>query len=145
MEINRDQRMLAVEKLRECLGTLRGQTVGLLGLAFKPNTDDLRDAPSLDIARLLLSKGAHVRAYDPAAMPRAKLILPELECKKNSYAVAARADAVIIVTEWNEFRHLDMARLRRSMRRPVLIDGRNIYDPVRMRSIGFVYRGIGRN
>jgi UDPglucose 6-dehydrogenase len=145
MEINRDQRMLAVEKLRECLGTLRGQIVGLLGLAFKPNTDDLREAPSIDIARLLLSKGAVVRAYDPAAMSRAKQVLPDLEYKKSAYGVASGADAVIIVTEWNEFRHLDMGRLRRSMRRPVLIDGRNIYDPERMRGIGFVYRGIGRN
>ncbi|MGH7775669.1 MAG: UDP-glucose dehydrogenase family protein [Candidatus Dormibacterales bacterium] len=145
MEINRDQRLLAVEKLRECLGTLRGQAVGLLGLAFKPNTDDLREAPSLDIARELLSRGAAVRAYDPAAMPRAKEVLPQVEYRRDAYAAARGADAVVIVTEWNEFKQLDMQRLRRGMRRPVLVDGRNLYDPGLMRELGFVYRGIGRN
>ncbi|MDQ6774580.1 MAG: UDP-glucose/GDP-mannose dehydrogenase family protein [Candidatus Dormibacteraeota bacterium] len=145
MDINRDQRKLAVEKVRECLGTLRGQIVGLLGLAFKPNTDDLREAPSLEIARALLAKGATVRAYDPAAIARAKKQLPEVDYRRNPYAVARGADALIVVTEWNEFRHLDLARLKRSMRRPVLVDGRNIYAPEEMRRLGFVYRGIGRN
>ena len=145
MDINRDQRLLAVEKVRECLGTLRGQIVGLLGLAFKPNTDDLREAPSLDIARELLARGASVRAYDPAAMPRAMEILPEVEYLLNAYAAVRGADAMVIVTEWNEFKQLDLARVKRSMRRPVLVDGRNLYDPPVMRELGFVYRGIGRN
>ena len=145
LEINKDQRSLAVDKLRECLGSVRDQVVGLLGLAFKPNTDDMREAPSLDIARLLTARGASVRAYDPAAMAKAKVILPELEYMRDAYAVAKGADAVIVVTEWNEFRQLDLSRLKRSMRRPVVIDGRNIYDPDRMRELGFVYRGIGRN
>src|SRR5438270_4937130 len=145
MDINRDMRVLAVEKLRECLGTLRNQVIGLLGLAFKPNTDDLREAPSLDIARLLLSKGAIVRAFDPAAALRAKAILPEVDYRRNPYAVARGADALLLVTEWNEFRQLDMARIKRSMRRPVLVDGRNIYEPGKMRELGFVYRGMGRN
>jgi UDPglucose 6-dehydrogenase len=145
MDINRDMRVLAVEKLRECLGTLRNQTIGLLGLAFKPNTDDLREAPSLDIARLLLSKGANVRAYDPAAIPGARQRLSEVEYRRDAYAVARGADALLLVTEWNEFRQLDMLRIKRSMRRPVIVDGRNIYDPARMRELGFVYRGIGRN
>src|SRR5919204_3239333 len=145
MDINRDMRVLAVEKLRECLGTLRNQVIGLLGLAFKPNTDDIREAPSLDIARALLSKGAYVRAYDPAAMAGAKVLLPDVEYRRNAYAVARGADALLLVTEWNEFRQLDMPRIKRSMRRPVLVDGRNIYDPAKMRELGFVYRGIGRN
>ena len=145
MDINRDQRMLAVDKLRECLGTLRGQVIGLLGLAFKPNTDDMRQAPSIDIARVLLAKGAIVAGYDPAAMGTAKRVLPEIQYRRNAYAVAKGADALLVVTEWNEFRQLDMVRLKRAMRRPVLVDGRNIYDPAQMRALGFVYRGIGRN
>jgi len=145
MDINRDQRRLAVEKLRECLGTLRDQIVGLFGLSFKPNTDDMREAPSLEIARELLKRGATVRAYDPAAIEKAKTLLPGVEYRRNAYAVARGADAVVLVTEWNEFRHLDLAKLKRVMRRPVLVDGRNIYDPGQMRGLGFVYRGIGRN
>src|SRR5205823_5539467 len=126
MDINTDQRRLAVEKLRECLGTLRDQVVGLFGLSFKPNTDDMREAPSLDIANQLLRRGATVRAYDPAAIEKAKALLPGVEYRRNAYAVAKGADAVVVVTEWNEFRHLDLARLKRVMRRPVLVDGRNI-------------------
>lgn len=145
MDINRDQRRVAVEKLRQCLGTLRNQTVGLLGLAFKPETDDMREAPSVDIVEDLLKGGATVRAYDPAAGERARVLLPEVELKRNAYAVARGADAVILVTEWNEFKQLDLARIKRSMRRPVLVDGRNLYDPQAMRDLGFVYRGIGRN
>jgi UDPglucose 6-dehydrogenase len=145
MEINRDQRLVAVEKVQECLGTVRNQVVGLLGLSFKPNTDDMREAPSIDIARLLLARGAHVRAYDPAAVERAKALLPEIEYRTSAYAVARGADALVVVTEWNEFRQLDLQKLKRSMRRPVVVDGRNIYDPERMRELGFVYRGIGRN
>jgi UDPglucose 6-dehydrogenase len=145
MDINRDQRLLVVEKLRECLGSLRGQVVGLLGLAFKPNTDDMREAPSLDIARELQSRGAQVRAYDPAATAVARRQLPEVDFRRSPYALARGADALVVVTEWNEFRQLDLARLRRAMRRPVIVDGRNIYDPAQMRAEGFVYRGIGRN
>ena len=145
MEINRDQRRRAVEKLRECLGTLRNQVVGLLGLAFKPNTDDLREAPSLEIAALLMERGAQVRAYDPAAGNRAKTLLPEIEYRRDAYAVARGADGLIVVTEWNEFRNLDLARIKRSMRRPVIVDGRNIYEPARMRELGFVYQGMGRH
>jgi len=124
---------------------LRGQVVGLLGLAFKPNTDDLREAPSLEIARGLLAKGATVRAYDPAAMVRAKRLLPDVNYRRDAYQVARGADAIAVITEWNEFKLLDLPRVRRSMRRPVVVDGRNIYDPVQMRDLGFVYRGIGRN
>jgi UDPglucose 6-dehydrogenase len=145
MAINRDQRMLVIDKLRECLEELPGQVIGLLGLAFKPNTDDLREAPSLDIARVLLAAGAHVRGYDPAAMERARVLLPDLEYTADSYELAAGADALVVVTEWNEFRHLDMGRIKETMRKPVVVDGRNIYDPSMMRGLGFTYRGIGRD
>jgi UDPglucose 6-dehydrogenase len=144
MDINRDQRMLAIHKLRECLDSLDGRVVGLLGLAFKPNTDDLRDAPSLDIARVLIAAGAEVRAYDPAAMERARDLLPEVEYSADAYALADGADGLVLVTEWNEFRQLDLARVKASMRRAVMVDGRNIYDPAMMRGLGFTYRGIGR-
>jgi UDPglucose 6-dehydrogenase len=145
MDINRDQRTLVVDKLRECLGSLRGQVVGMLGLAFKPNTDDMREAPSIEIANALLKRGAIVRAYDPAANQRARQLLPEIEYRRNAQAVAKGADAILIVTEWNEFKQLDLQRLKRLMRRPVVVDGRNLYDPAEMRRLGFVYRGIGRN
>jgi UDPglucose 6-dehydrogenase len=144
MDINRDQRMLVIDKLRDCLEELPGRVIGLLGLAFKPNTDDLREAPSLDIARVLLAAGARVRAYDPAAMERARTIMPDIEYMDGAYETAAGADALVLVTEWNEFRYLDLARVKHSMRRPVIIDGRNIYDPPVMRGHGFTYRGIGR-
>ena len=145
MDINRDQRMLAIDKLRECLDTLEGRIIGLLGLAFKPNTDDLRDAPSLDIARVLIAAGAEVRAYDPAAMAGARDLLPDVEYSADAYALADGADGLVLVTEWNEFRHLDLARVKASMRKAVLVDGRNIYDPAMMRGLGFTYRGIGRD
>ena len=144
MDINRDQRMLVIDKLRDCLEELNDRVVGLLGLAFKPNTDDLREAPSIDIAKVLMAAGSRVRAYDPAAMVRTRAILPDIDFKKDPYEVAVGADAIVIVTEWNEFKHLDLARLKSSMRKPVLIDGRNIYDPEVMRDLGFTYRGIGR-
>jgi UDPglucose 6-dehydrogenase len=144
MDINRDQRMLAIDKLRECLETLQERVIGLLGLAFKPNTDDLREAPSLDIAKVLLAAGAQVRAFDPAAMERTRVLLPDVEYMADAYDLAAGADAIVIVTEWNEFRHLDMSRVKQLMRRPVIVDGRNIYDPSTMKDLGFTYRGIGR-
>jgi UDPglucose 6-dehydrogenase len=145
MDINRDQRMLVIDKLRDTIDGLHDKVVGLLGLAFKPNTDDLREAPSLDIARVLLAAGARVRGYDPAAMERMQAIVPDMEFTKDPYELAAGADALIVITEWNEFRHLDMVRIKTSMRRPVVIDGRNIYVPAEMREIGFTYRGIGRD
>ena len=144
MDINRDQRMLVIDILRERLDELPGRAVGLLGLAFKPNTDDMREAPSIDIAKVLLAAGADVRAYDPAAMERAKHLLPAVEYRRDAYEVAEGADAIVLVTEWNEFRNLDMARVKHVMRRPVIVDGRNIYDPPAMRALGFEYTGIGR-
>jgi UDPglucose 6-dehydrogenase len=143
---NLDQRKVVVQKLCDLLGGLRHQTIGLLGLAFKPNTDDVRDAPSLDVIHELLEKGARVRAYDPVAMPRARQELDSrVEFCPDPYAVASKADALVIITEWDEFRDLDLSRVKQLMRRPVVVDGRNIYDPDLMRELGFVYRGVGRS
>ena len=144
IEINRDQRRRIVQSLRETLGTLHGKTVGILGLAFKPNTDDMREAPAVEIIHLLQHEGASIKAFDPVATPRAKEILPEVEYCEDAYEVAEGSDALVIVTDWNEFKHLDMARIRASMAQPVLMDGRNIYEPRRMQQLGFIYRGIGR-
>jgi len=143
-EINYDQRKRAVTKLRHILGGFRGRTVGILGLSFKPNTDDMRDAPSVEIVNLLRYEGACVRAYDPVAMENAKQRLENVVFCDDPYKVAEGADALMLVTEWNEFKQLDMARVRDLMKQPVLIDGRNIYDPQRMRELGFTYRGMGR-
>ena len=144
MEINADQRRQVVRKLEQALGSLRDKTIGLLGLAFKPNTDDMREAPSGHIARMLQTAGAHVRAYDPVAMEVATRAVPEVELVNDPYALAEGCDALIVVTEWNEFKNLNLTRIRDLMNKPVIIDGRNIYDPERMKELGFYYRGVGR-
>src|SRR5581483_7098145 len=124
---------------------LKGTTIGLLGLAFKPETDDLRDAPSLHIAERLLEMGARIRAYDPIAMNACREAHPELRIQycSSPAEVAAEADALVLVTEWAEFRNLDLASLAMSMNRLFLIDGRNVYDPEVARQAGFDYSGIG--
>jgi UDPglucose 6-dehydrogenase len=144
MMVNHERRNMIVEKLQDLIGELQGSKIGLLGLAFKANTDDMRDAPSVDIANALLSAGAEVRAYDPVAMNVAKPMLPGVEMLEDAYQVAEGADALLVVTEWNEFQHLDLERIRESMRRPVLLDGRNIYFPEQVKGMGFTYRGVGR-
>jgi len=144
MEINYDQRKRVIQKLREILGTFRGKTIAVLGLSFKPNTDDMRDAPSIEIIHMMQHEGAQVKAYDPVAMANARNILRDVTYCDGPYAVAKDADALLLVTEWNEFRHLDMERIANSMRHPVLFDGRNIYEPDGMRALGFVYRAVGR-
>jgi len=144
MEINRDQRRMILLKLRETLGSLRGKTIGLLGLAYKPNTDDMREAPAIHLAHLLKNEGVHVKAYDPVAMPVAARVLPDVHLAEDPYDLAQGCDALIIVTEWNEFQHLDMHRIKKAVRQPVIIDGRNIYEPQAMTALGFEYRGVGR-
>jgi UDPglucose 6-dehydrogenase len=145
MDINRDQRHSPIRKVETFLGRdLRGKVIGILGLAFKPNTDDMRDAPSIDIIRNLQRRGATVRAYDPVAITKAAEILDDVEMKGNAYELAEGADALILVTEWNEFKNLDLERIRKAMARPILIDGRNVYDPNKARSLGFEYTGVGR-
>jgi UDPglucose 6-dehydrogenase len=144
MEINRDQRRLVLHKLRETLGNLRDRKIGLLGLAFKPNTDDMREAPSLELANMLWREGVDVWGYDPVAHPVAERVVPQMQLARNPYDMAAGADALVLVTEWNEFKHLDLPRLCGLMRTPVFIDGRNVYEPEAMSAAGFTYRGIGR-
>jgi UDPglucose 6-dehydrogenase len=144
IEINRDQRRRVVQSLRELLGTLHGKTVGVLGLAFKPNTDDMREAPAVEIIHLLRNEGTTVKAFDPVAMPRARELVPEITYCDDVYEVAEGSDALVVVTDWNEFKHLDLDRIKASMTAPVFIDGRNIYEPMKMQELGFVYRGIGR-
>jgi UDPglucose 6-dehydrogenase len=144
IDINRYQRRRVVHQLREWLGGLDDRVIGLLGLSFKPNTDDMRSAPSSELAHLLYNEGARVKAYDPAAMANAARLMPEVELCADPYVVAEGSDALIVVTEWNEFKQLDKERLRRVMRQPYLIDGRNVYDLEEMTRLGFVYWGMGR-
>jgi UDPglucose 6-dehydrogenase len=144
IEINRDQRRRIVQNLRQVLGTLHGKTIGILGLAFKPNTDDMREAPAVEIIHLLQNEGSVIKAFDPVAMARARETLPDVTYCEDAYEAAEGSDALVIVTDWNEFKHLDMVRIRESMAQPVLMDGRNIYGPEKMEELGFIYRGIGR-
>jgi UDPglucose 6-dehydrogenase len=144
MGINRDQRRRIIQKLRDLLGTLDCRTVGVLGLAFKPNTDDMREAPAVELIHLLQNEGANIRAYDPVAMDVARQTLSAVAFCADPYEVAQGCDALIVVTEWNEFKHLDMGWIKQAMHRPVLIDGRNLYDPATMQVLGFTYRGVGR-
>ncbi|MDH5505869.1 MAG: UDP-glucose/GDP-mannose dehydrogenase family protein [Anaerolineae bacterium] len=144
MATNDRRRMQAVENLRQLVGDFKGRTIGMLGLAFKPNTDDMRDAPSIDVAEALLAAGAKVRAYDPVAMKVAKALLPEVEMASDVYTLAQGCDALIVLTEWNEFKQVDLEKIRDSMKSPVIFDGRNIYDPPKMQSLGFKFRGMGR-
>ena len=144
MEINYDQRKRVIIRLREVLGSLRGKAIGVLGLAFKPNTDDMRDAPAVEVIHYLQHEGAQVRAYDPVAMHLAQQTLRGVTFCDGPYAVAQGADALILATEWNEFKQLDMRRVAHSMRQAVLFDARNIYEPAQMKALGFTYLGVGR-
>jgi UDPglucose 6-dehydrogenase len=146
LAVNRVQRNTVIQKLQEKLYILKGRTVALLGLAFKPHTDDLRDAPSLQIAEKLIQMGARVRAYDPVAMDACREQHPDLRiiyCK-DALSAAEHADALILVTEWPEFFNLDLKQLARHMNKPILIDGRNLFQPDQAREAGFEYAGIGR-
>jgi UDPglucose 6-dehydrogenase len=144
-EINRERAAHLVEMMRKALGPLDDKTVAVLGLAFKPNTDDMREARSLEVIRLLHGAGAAIRAYDPVANGNARRLLPDtVVFGESAYEAARGADAIALVTEWNEFRFLNLERLRGLMRRPVIFDGRNLYEPERMRRLGFEYYSIGR-
>ncbi len=144
MDINADARHSFVQKVRDILGQLDGTLIGVLGLSFKPNTDDMREAPSVDIIKTLQAEGARVKAYDPVAMEVAGEVLPTVTYCATAYDVAKEADALLIITEWNEFKQLAFDRIKQYMRRPVILDGRNLYDPAEMNARGFIYRGVGR-
>jgi UDPglucose 6-dehydrogenase len=144
IRVNHGQRARLLEKVDRLTGGLRDKTIGVLGLAFKPNTDDLREAPAIGLIESLLAQGAMVKAFDPAGMDQAAKLFPTVELCKDAYAVAQGSDAIVLMTEWNQFRNLDLDRIREALRRPVFVDGRNVYDPARMSELGFVYEGVGR-
>jgi UDPglucose 6-dehydrogenase len=144
LAVNARQRQLMVDKIERLAGALEGKEIGFLGLAFKPNTDDMRDSPTIDIIRGLQQRGAHIRAFDPAAMDNARQIFENVDYRADAYAVAEEADVVVVATEWNQFRHLDLERVKDAMRTPMVLDMRNIYDPQRMRGLGFTYDCVGR-
>ena len=145
VEINRERAAHFVDLMAKALDPLDGRAIAVLGLAFKPNTDDMREAKSVEVIERLLELGASVRTYDPVAMPSARRMLPaEVVYCESPYEAAAGADAVVLVTEWNEFKFLNLERLRAAMRRPVVFDGRNVWEPERMRRLGFEYHSIGR-
>ena len=144
MEINNSQPQLLVDKVEAIIGSLSGTTVTVLGLSFKPNTDDMRDAPSLTLIAELQGRGASVRAYDPVAMASARGLLSTVAMADDPYSAAEGADALVIATEWSEFRQLDLDRIKKVMKQPVIVDGRNLYEPDEVRRLGFVYQGVGR-
>jgi UDPglucose 6-dehydrogenase len=145
IRVNERQRERMIEKIDRILdGSAQGKTVAVLGLSFKPETDDMRDAPSLDIIRALLARGATVRAFDPVAMPNAARELPSITYCKNEYEACENADALVLVTEWNQFRMLDLERVKSLLRSPVLVDLRNVYDPAALRRAEFRYDSVGR-
>jgi UDPglucose 6-dehydrogenase len=144
MIINDDRLRILVEHVESLLGKIEKMEIGLLGLAFKSNTDDIREAPAQKVAALLRKRGAVVRAYDPVAMDNAGRTMPGVRMCPDPYALAEGADALVVVTDWNEFKQLDLPKIRSLMRTPNLIDGRNIYEPEEMTALGFRYRGIGR-
>ncbi len=144
LEVNSRQRQVMIDKIAKAAGDLDGKEIGFLGLAFKPDTDDMRDSPTIEIIQGLQRAGARVRAYDPAAMDNARQIFADVTYCDDVYAVAEGADVLVVATEWNQFRSIDLERIKQSMRSPVVVDMRNIYDPQRMRELGFTYDSVGR-
>ena len=142
--INNEQMLYAVKKLEGMLWNLRDKKIGVLGLAFKPNTDDMRFAPSITIIRELQRQGARIKAFDPVSMDRAKQIMPDIEYCEDAYATAKGVDAIALLTEWDVFKELDLEKIKGLMRQPVFFDGRNVFEPGKMAAMGFIYKGIGR-
>jgi UDPglucose 6-dehydrogenase len=142
--VNEQQRTRMLEKISEAVGDLKGKTIGLLGLAFKPNTDDIRDSPALAIAEELIKVGAIVRTYDPEALEESMKMLPKMVPCRDAYHTVEGADAVVLVTEWNQFRNLDFEQIRSRVKSPIFIDLRNVYEPQRMAELGFYYVSVGR-
>jgi UDPglucose 6-dehydrogenase len=141
---NNRQRELMVEKIKHLLNNLKGKKIGILGLAFKQNTDDIRESSSIDIIKILCREGAKVKCFDPLAMESAKKILPDITYCENEYDAAQGSDALVIATEWNQFRNLDLLKIKKLLKSPILLDLRNLYDPAAIKSLGFIYEGVGR-
>jgi UDPglucose 6-dehydrogenase len=146
VEVNAAQKARMVKKIRDMLnGSEAGKTIAVLGLTFKPETDDMRDAPAITILPALVEKGAIIKAHDPKGMEEAKHYLPqEIQYVQNAYEACDKADAVVLMTEWNQYRALDLEQIRDSMKDPVFIDLRNVYDQETMKNLGFRYTGVGR-
>jgi UDPglucose 6-dehydrogenase len=146
MHINDDQRQRFLRKVRNALWTLKGKKLAVLGLAFKDGTDDLRESPAIAIVQSLIAEGCKVTAYDPAAMGRAAELLPAatVQFAQSSYEAVRDADALLILTEWQEFKALDLQRIRELLRYPIVIDGRNLFSPEKMQQLGFIYLSVGR-
>jgi len=144
IQVNAAQRRTAFEKICQVAGDLKGKTIGMLGLSFKPNTDDMRDAPSVDVIRRIQEAGASVRAYDPAAMEEARKVLKDVVYCKDAYDTADGSDALVFMTEWNQFRNLDLEKLKKILKTPAVADLRNIYEPEKMKEMGFAYICMGR-
>jgi UDPglucose 6-dehydrogenase len=144
IQVNERQKERMIEKIKEMVGGVQGKTIGILGLAFKPNTDDMREASSISIIQGLQKKGARIKAYDPEAMEEAKKILQDVTYCTGPYEVAEGSHAIVLLTEWNQFRLLDLARIKGLLKEPVFIDLRNVYEPLHMRELGFRYCGVGR-
>ncbi|MEW6101476.1 MAG: UDP-glucose/GDP-mannose dehydrogenase family protein [Candidatus Omnitrophota bacterium] len=143
--INEEQKRALLRKIKDALWIIKDKNIGVLGLAFKPNTDDIRNAPSVELIQMLLEEGAKIKAYDPQAMKKAKEILPAgVKFCRDSYEAAKGSDCLLIVTEWDEFKELDFSKVKKLLKRPLVIDGRNIYEPATLKKLGFKYYGIGR-
>ncbi len=143
-KINENQRHQIVNKAKNILWNLDGKIIGVLGLSYKPNTDDMREAPSVDIIRQLQEAGAKIKAYDPKAMNNAKEVLHDVEFCPDPYQVAKGADLLVLVTEWDEFKGLDLLKIKELLNTPAIIDGRNMFDPAKLKELGFIYQGVGR-
>lgn len=145
VSVNADRKKAMADRIiSACGGSVEGKTIGILGLAFKPNTDDMRDAPCLDIVPALIAAGAKVKAYDPEAMEEAKKLLDGLNYCENAYDTIENADAMVVLTEWNEFRGIDLDRIKELLKHPIVVDLRNVYDPAEMAASGFSYSCVGR-
>jgi UDPglucose 6-dehydrogenase len=146
-DANARQKLRLAAKVKKHFGPqLSGKTIGVWGLAFKPNTDDMREAPALSVIGSLIEAGARVRAFDPVATDNARKLLPaSVQFCSNAYDAIEGADALVIVTEWNEFRHPDFDRIKKTLKSPLIFDGRNLYSPSQMKGLGFSYFGIGRS
>ncbi len=145
IKANSRQREIVVDKIEKYLGNLKGKNIGILGLAFKQNTDDIRESAAIDIIKILLQKGASIKCFDPMAMENTKKIFPDLTYCQNEYDTARNSHALVILTEWNQFRNIDLLKIKKLLKTPVLFDLRNLYEPEKVKSLGFIYEGIGRN
>ena len=142
--VNQQQKIFFLNKIKDLLWIIKDKTIGILGLSFKPNTDDIRNAPALDIIRALQSEGARIKAYDPSAMKNAAELLDKVKFCKDPYEVCRGSDCLLVITEWDEFKELDFTKVKKLLKRPLIIDGRNIYEPKILEKLGFTYAGIGR-